>query len=83
MRKVNLPPPSRSARWFSRRLTSVGGDVCKGHVEREFEGTSAAGSQASIGSIADRGTSTWAASGNNAPWSKKKITPSLTTAKFW
>lgn len=38
-----------------------------------------------IGSIADRGTSTCnapAESGNNTPWSKKKITPSLTTAKF-
>ena len=38
-----------------------------------------------IGSIADRGTSTCNApteAGNNTPWSKKKITPSLTTAKF-
>ncbi len=38
-----------------------------------------------IGSIADRGTSTCNApndSGNNTPWSKKNITPSLTTAKF-
>lgn len=38
-----------------------------------------------IGSIADRGTNTCSApaeAGNNTPWSKKKITPSLTTAKF-
>ena len=38
-----------------------------------------------IGSIADRGTSTCNApdeAGNTTPWSKKKITPSLTTAKF-
>ncbi|SKV58943.1 Uncharacterised protein [Mycobacteroides abscessus subsp. massiliense] len=38
-----------------------------------------------IGSIADRGTNTCSApyeSGNIAPWSKKNITPSLSTAKF-
>ena len=43
------------------------------------------GCYAIIGSIADRGTSTCKApaeAGNNTPWSKKKITPSLTTAKF-
>ncbi len=42
--------------------------------------------QASIGSMLDRGTSTCngpAESGSNTPSSKKKITPSLTTAKFW
>jgi hypothetical protein len=42
--------------------------------------------QASIGSIAERGTNTWvapAASGSSTPWLKKKITPSLVTAKSW
>jgi hypothetical protein len=42
--------------------------------------------QASIGSIAERGTKTWvapAASGSSTPWLKKKITPSLVTAKSW
>lgn len=39
-----------------------------------------------IGSIADLGTSTCNApyeSGSIEPWSKKNITPSLSTAKFW
>jgi hypothetical protein len=44
------------------------------------------GGYAIIGSMADRGARTCTApyeAGSSTPWSKKKITPSLTTAKFW
>lgn len=57
-----------------------------GELATSEHGHDAVADQASIGSIAARGTSTWvapAASGSSVPWLKKKITPSLVIAKFW